>query len=421
MSRLLEIVVPRRLGHQFRWLMASSWVTNLGDGIALAAGPLLIASQTHDPLIVALAPLLQQLPWLLFGLHAGALADRLDRRRMIIVGDLVRAGIVVVLVAAILTGTLSILLLLALLFLLGVAETFVDTTAGTLTPMLVAKPDLGIATSRLFAGYITVNQLVGPPLGAALFAAGMAWPFAAQAVLMLFGVLLISRLRLPAHGTHPEDRTRIRSEIAAGLRWLWQHPPVRTLALTIVTFNVTWGAAWSVLVLYSTVHLGMSEIGFGLLTTAIAVGGLVGTLSYDWLERRVELGTLMRICLTLEVFTHFALALAPAPWVAVVIMVVFGAYAFVWGTLSAAVRQRAVPTEFQGRVNSVYNVGIFGGIVVGSALGGLIARHFGITAPFWFAGVGSAVILALIWRQLPQIAHAEEPGVAGAGEPQEKR
>ncbi len=123
----------------------------------------------------------------------------------------------------------------------------------------------------------------------------------------------------------------------------------------------------------------------------------------------MELATLMRTCLTLEVVTHFALALAPAPWVAMLIMVVFGAYAFVWGTLSAAVRQRAVPTAFQGRVNSVYNVGIFAGIVVGSALGGLIARQFGITAPFWFAGIGSAIILALIWRQLPQIAHAEEP------------
>ena len=413
MSRLVETVVPRRLGRPFRWLLASSWVTNLGDGIALAAGPLLIASQTHDPLLVALAPLLQQLPWLLFGLYAGVLADRLDRRLLIMVGDLARAGVVAVLVGLIWTDTLSITLLLALLFLVGVAETFVDTTGGTLAPMLVAKADLGIANARVFTGYLTLNQLAGPPVGAALFAAGLAWPFAAQSVLMVFGVVLISRMRLPAHGLARTERSHVRADIAEGLRWLWRHPPVRTLALTIVSFNVTWGAAWSVLVLYATVHLGMSEVGFGLLTTAIAIGGLVGTASYGWLERRVELGTLMRVCLTLEVATHLALAVAPAPWVAMVIMVVFGAYAFVWGTLSSAVRQRAVPMAFQGRVTSVYNVGVFGGMVVGSALGGLIARHFGVTAPFWFAGVGSALILALIWRQLPQIAHAEEP----VGEP----
>ena len=106
MSRLVETVVPKRLGRPFRLLLASSWVTNLGDGIALAAGPLLIASQTHDPLLVALAPLLQQLPWLLFGLYAGVLADRLDRRLLIMVGDLARAGVVAVLVGLIWTDTL---------------------------------------------------------------------------------------------------------------------------------------------------------------------------------------------------------------------------------------------------------------------------------------------------------------------------
>jgi predicted MFS family arabinose efflux permease len=191
------------------------------------------------------------------------------------------------------------------------------------------------------------------------------------------------------------------------MRWLWEHPPVRTLALVIVSFNITFGASWSVLVLYATVHLHMGEVGFGLLSSAAALGGLVGTSSYDWLEKHVSLGTLMRACLTLEVFVHLALALTNTPWVALVILFVFGVYAFVWGTLAQTVRQRAVPTEFQGRVGSVYLVGVYAGLVVGSALGGLIGRHFGITAPFWFAFGGTAVILALIWRQLPQIAYAD--------------
>ena len=88
----LEAVAPRRLGTGFRWLLASSWVTNLGDGIALAAGPLLVASQTQRPFLVALAALLQWLPPLLFGLYAGALADRLDRRLIVVTVDLLRAS-----------------------------------------------------------------------------------------------------------------------------------------------------------------------------------------------------------------------------------------------------------------------------------------------------------------------------------------
>lgn len=407
MSRFVESLLPARLGTTFRLLVASSWATNLGDGIALAAGPLLIASETKDPLLVAMAPLLQQLPWLLFGLYAGVIADRVDRRLVLLAANLARTAVLLVLVVSIVTHEVNIALVLVVLFLFGLAETFVDTTNSTLPPMLVDKADLGIANARLLAGHITVNQLVGPPLGALLFALGTALPFVAQTVCLLLGVVLIARMRLPSHGRARGQRRRVRREIAEGLLWLWRNPPVRTLALVIVSFNVTWGAAWSVLVLYATEHLQMGEIGFGLLSTMAALGGLVGTASYDWLERHVALGTLMRGCLVLEVCTHVGLALAPAPWVALSVMFVFGAYAFVWGTLSRSVRQRAVPMEFQGRVGSVYLVGVFGGIAIGRLVGGVIASGFGLTAPFWFAAVGSAIILALIWRQLPQIAHAD--------------
>jgi predicted MFS family arabinose efflux permease len=100
--------------------------------------------------------------------------------------------------------------------------------------------------------------------------------------------------------------------------------------------------------------------------------------------------------------------------VALVIMFGFGAYAFVWGTLSQTVRQRAVPTEYQGRVGAAYTVGVYGGIVIGQALGGAIAGRWGLTAPFWFAFVGSGVTLILIWRSLGAIAHADEQISVGA-------
>lgn len=401
------------MGVGFRYLLGSCWVTNLGDGIALAAGPLLVASQTHDPLLVALAGLLQRLPWLLFGLYAGALADRVDRRVLLVTVELLRAAVVLVLVGAIAIDWVHIGVVLAAMFLLGIAEVFADTTSSTLLPMLVPKADLGIGNARLMAGFLTMNQSLGPPLGAALFALGMAWPFLAQVVVLLLATSLLARMRLPA--TEPRPRGHVRQDIAEGVRWLLRHPPVRTLTLVIVTFNVTWGAAWSVLVLYSLHRLGMGEVGFGLLTTAAAAGGLVSTLGYGWLERHVRLATLMRACLLLEVVTHLALALASTGWVALIIMVIFGGYAFVWGALSSAVRQRAVPTEFQGRVSSVYLVGVFGGIVIGQGVGGVLADLWGLTAPFWFAFVGSGLTLALVWRQLGAIAHADEEAQTTAG------
>ena len=139
-----------------------------------------------------------------------------------------------------------------------------------------------------------------------------------------------------------------------------------------------------------------------------------GTASYDWLERHAGLATLMRVGLVLETLTHLALALTTTDWVAMVILFFFGAHAFIWGTTSRTVRMRAVPVELQGRVGSLYSIGVFGGIVAGQALGGVIARIWGITGPFWFAFVGSAVILALIWRELAHIAHADEALTAPA-------
>ena len=406
MRRVVESVAPARMGSQFRWLMLSSWVSNFGDGIVVAAGPLLVASQTHSPLLVAAASFLQYLPWLLFGLYAGVQADRLDRRRLVIAGNLARVAVLSALAVTIFTGAVNIAVVLAAMFLLGTAETLVDTTTSTLLPMIVAPADLGVGNARLMFGSITLNRLAGPPIGAALFATGLAWPEVTQAVCVALAALLVARLTL-AHVPAQEAHAPVRVDILEGVRWLWGHPPVRTLTLTVVSFNVTYGAAWSVLVLYALDHLHMGEVGFGLLTTAAAVGGIVGTLAYGRLERRFPLAGLMRTCLLLEVLTHTALALTTNGWVAIAIMVVFGAYAFVWGTLSTAVRQRAVPTAFQGRVSSVYLVGLFGGLVVGQLLGGVIAQRWGLTAPFWFAAVGSGLTLAAVWRQLAYIAHAD--------------
>ncbi|WP_138760196.1 MFS transporter [Modestobacter altitudinis] len=408
MSRIGEVLVPARLGTGFRWLLASSWTSNLGDGIALAAGPLLVASLTRDAFLVALAATVQWLPPLLFGLLAGALTDRLDRRLIVATVDVCRAVVLTVLTLAVATGSVSIVAVLAALFVLATAEVFADNSSQTLLPMLVAREDLAVANSRLQTGFVTVNQLAGPPLGAALFTVGAAWALGVQAVVVLLGAVLVTRVVLPPRAPDEGPRPALRHDITEGLRWVRHHAAVRTLVLTITIFNVTFGAAWSVLVLYATERLGLGEIGFGLVTTVSAAGGVAGTVAYGWITRRVSLGDLMRIGLVIETLTHLALALTSSPWVALPVFFVFGAHAFVWGTTSITVRQRAVPQALQGRVGSVNLVGVFGGLVVGSGIGGVLAQHGGVTAPFWFAFAGSAVFVVLIWRSLRHVAHADE-------------
>jgi MFS family permease len=410
LAPVVETVAPARLGRSFRWLFASSVVTNVGDGVSLAAGPLLVASQTRDPLLVSMALLAQILPSLLFGVPAGAVADRHDRRRIVAGVNLGRAIMLAVLAATIVSGTVSIALVLASLFVLGTAETFADVGSSSLLPRLVRREDLGVANARLQSAYLLTNQLLLPPVGAFLFAVGMALPFATDAACFALGALLVWRIVLPPRdGTEPERRSSgLRADMAEGLRWLLAHPPMRTLAITIFLFNVTFGAAWSVLVLYASDRLGMSAVGFGLLTTAMAVGGIIGTASYGRLERRFSLGDIMRVGLLIETATHLVLALTTSVAVALVTFVVFGAHAFVWSTTSTVVRQRAVPDALLGRVTGVYRVGVVAGMVVGIPIGGLLARSFGITAPFWFGFIGSALLVTLLWRQFPKIAHAGE-------------
>lgn len=407
MPSLGELIAPRRLGIDFRWLMSSSWTSNIGDGIALSAAPLLIASLTSSPLLVAAGAMMQFLPWLLFGLLAGSIADHYDRRRLVMIADGVRVLIVGGLVVFLATGHVTVWVVLVTAFLYGTAEVFADTSGSTLLPMLVKPADLGLGNARLQAGFLVGNQLVGPPLGAFLFAIGSFWPFLVQILCVSLAVILISRIArtpvppkdvvAPGEKSHP---------IREGLRWLRGNAPVRTLVIIILVFNVTWAAPWSILVLYATEHLNMGAVGFGALTTASALGGLAGTASFGWLERHVSFATLMRVCLSLEVLMHLAFALTTSPVVAFIIMFGFGAYAFIWGTISTTVRQRLVPLHLQGRIASVNMVGVFGGLVIGQLLGGLIAQAWGLTAPWWFAFAGSAITLALVWRSISNIAAA---------------
>lgn len=410
-ARIPEAIAPSRLGHSFRWLLASSLIANVGDGIALAAGPLLVAAQTRDPFLVSLAVLAQQLPNLLFGLPAGAIADRFDRRRIVAAVNVVRATILVVLASTIVSGTVSIAIVLISLFILGTAEIFADVSSSSLVPRVVPRAHLGVANARLTGSFLLANQLLGPPIGAFLFTVGMALPFAANAACFALGALLVTRVAVDVASLAAERSTHgrnLRKEMAEGVRWLIAHPPMRTLALTIVAFNVTYGAAWSVLVLYASERLGMSAVGFGLLTTAIAVGGVIGTSAYGGLERRFSLADIMRGGLLIETFTHLTLALTTSAAVALVTMVVFGAHAFVWGTTSTVVRQRAVPDELLGRVTGVYTIAVVGGMVIGTPIGGLLATAFGITAPFWFGFIGSAILVTVLWRQFDNIVHASE-------------
>ncbi|TWP51640.1 MFS transporter [Lentzea tibetensis] len=395
----------KRLGRDFTRLWWANAISNTGDGLILAAGPLLLASLTNDPTLVAGAVFVQRLPWLLFGLVSGALVDRLDRRLLVVVVNVLRGLVVAALTVAIATGTASIPVVYAALFVLGLGETFADNAAGTMVPSVVEPDQLPRAMARLQYVQVIGNGLVAPPIGAALFVVAAALPYGIDAASFVLAALLISFVRVERPRATETSRRRLRTEIAEGLRWLWAHHVVRLLALSLCLMNITLMGALSIYVLYAEQRLGVTGTGYGLLLTAMALGGIPGTVLAPRLIERFGPAVLLRIGLVIETGTHLSLALTRSPWVAGATMALFGVHAAVFTVITASLRHRAVPDELRGRVGSAFMLLVIGGVSLGALFGGFVARLFGIVAPFWAAFAVMTLLTIGAWRRFGSIPH----------------
>jgi len=373
-------------------------VSVAGDGVTVAAGPLLAASITHDPLLVAGALVAQQLPWLIFPLLSGVLVDRLEPGRLMVIVDLLRAAAVGGLAASVLAGAAHLAALYGALFILGAGATVSDTAALSLPPLLVAADDLVRANAGLQGVQLVGADLMGPPLGAYLFVLAAGLPFAFDAATFVAGAALIASISGRRTAGQVPARASLRREIAEGIRWLAGHPGLRMLAVAICVLNLMLGSTLAILVLYVRVRLGMGPVGYGMLLACSAAGGVIGTMIVKRLVARFGASLLMRAGLIIECATHVSLALTRRPWVAALTLVVFGVHIGVWGVVTVTLRQTAVPGQLLGRVNSVYYTFSMGGFALGGLTGGLLARGFGLTAPFWVAAAAVAVVAMAAWR-----------------------
>lgn len=270
------------LGRGFHLMLSASAISSVGDGIALTALPLLAATLTRDPLPVSLVVSVGHLPWLVFGLVAGALADRHDRRRLMYGADLLRAGLLAALVAGLAFDLVNVWALVAFAFVLGTAGTLFDSAAQALIPALVPPADEALqrANSRLYGAQLVGAQLTGPAVGGVVFAAAALAPFAVDAVSFVGSAVLIASI----HGRFRPDRgadagrgmAALWREIGAGVRWLTRHRLLRALALLVATINVAITAGSAVLVLLVTGPLHLTSAGYGLLVSGGAVGGVLG-------------------------------------------------------------------------------------------------------------------------------------------------
>ncbi|MBY8880784.1 MFS transporter [Actinacidiphila acidipaludis] len=396
------------LGRAFHTLWAANSVSTLGDGVMETAAPLLVASVSDDPVLVGLAAFVGQLPWLLFSLVSGALVDRLDKRRLVVVVDVLRGGVTAALAVAVWTGHATIPVIYACAFLLGTGETLAQNAASSLVPAVVPSALLPQANARLHGSFFVLNKFAGRPLGASLFVLAAGLPFGLDAASFLASATVIAAMRGlrqqtdgPARATAAEaggSGRSVRREIAEGLRWVWHEPVIRMLSLTLCLMNITLIAGFSILVLYARDRLGLGPVGYGLLTASSAVGGILGVVVAPGLQSRFASSLLLRIGLVIETLTHVGLALAGVPWAAGAVLAVFGVHSSVLGSVETTFRQRRVPEELRGRVQSVFLMFAVGGNVVGALIGGPLVSWRGVTAPFWCSAAAMAVVTVVAWR-----------------------
>ncbi|WP_233621711.1 MFS transporter [Amycolatopsis sp. WAC 04182] len=383
------------LGSAYRRLWSASGLSNLADGIVKIALGLVAVQFTRSPALIAGLAFVSSLPWLLFALHAGVLADRVDRRRAMLAANLVRAGLLAALAVAIAFGFGSLWLLYVVALGIGVAETVHDTAAQAILPQLVGRDRLTRANSRLYAAELTANEFAGPPLGGFLVAAGAFAAFAAPSALWIIAVAALFFVQ----GSFRVERTRetsVREDLVEGLRFLWENRILRILAIMVGGFNFATSAVITIFVLYAvgtSSAMGLTDQAYGFLLATIAIGSFAAS----FVAERIELALGRSRTLALSLLTGAAFAGIPAvttnPYVIGAVFLLGGAGVMAWNVIVVSLRQRLVPDHLLGRATSGHRLVAWGTKPLGAVAAGLFAEVFGLRPVF--AGA-AALILALL-------------------------
>ncbi len=421
-------MTSRRLSSNYWKLWVASVTSNFGDGVSSVAYPWLASAITRNGFKLGLVVLATRLPWLVFSLPAGVITDRIDRKRLMVVMDMARfaltGGVALVVMAhasdlanptsagVVQNANLLLGLLALAAFLLGMAEVLRDNSAQTILPAIVHRDDLERANGRMWAAEMVMNSFVGPPAGGFLLAASLALPFfidagtfavAAGLVLLVFG-------QFRARWTTTVGAS-IATQIKEGFGWLWRHPFFRPLALVLGIQNGLMMMTLATYVLFVQEILGLQATAYGVLLTAGAFGGVAGSLLASRVVALVGKGTALFGTILTGVIAFAVTGLtssAPLVWAMFVMMSFAGT---VWNVVTVSLRQRVIPDELLGRVNSVYRFFGWGMMSIGALLGGalvsltqpLTGREWALRLPFL---VAAAVQLGAYLYSLPHLNSA---------------
>lgn len=408
----------RPTGGRAVWpLLVATGVSVAGDGALIAAAPLLASSITSDPLAVSSITAAAYLPWLLFGLPAGALADRSERRKIMIAADLARAALLAALVGLILADSISILTLVSVILAMGFAQCLFDSSSQAVIAAIVGrdKETLTKVNGQFWAVDIVGRSLAGPPIGSALFTVGRALPFVADALSFLLSAVFVSRL--PAIEPPPSDRRSLLASAKDGLRFLFRTRELLVLALSTGAYNFGYNLAIATFVLYARQRLGVTELVYGLLLSTTAIGGVVAGWLAPRLAGRRSYRAVQAAALLVQAGAWFGVSLTTSPWIVAPLFASLGAASTLSTVAIASARQMLTPDEMLGRVVSSFRLLGVGAAALGALLGGVAAEVGTLRTPQLVAAVLLATSALLIaprsrWFQ----GGAANPGSSGGAQ-----
>jgi len=384
------------MGPAFKRLWASSLVSNLADGVLVAAAPLLAITLTDSTVLISAIGAMVMLPWLLFAMPIGVMVDRVDRRFILAGSNAIRSAVIGAMALGIATGLVTIYWLIAASFVIGVCEVATDTTAQSLIPQILDEEHYEKGNSRLQISETVVQGFIGSPLSGFLYAIAIWLPFfinsIGYAVATLFALLIPIQYFQDVRTEGPNEiKPSYIEDIKFGIKYLYNDKVLRRIVLTTASIGVCYSAGTATMVLFIIKELELDPKYFGVILTIQGLGALLGAIVAPKASKKFGRSIMMTLGITSSSVVLLLQGFAPNIYIFVA-LATFGGFAISqWNILLMATYQTIIPNELYGRIHGTRRTLVWGMMPIGSLLGGVMA-HFSLRLPMLIGGFVASVL-----------------------------
>ena len=396
------------LGHDFSRIWSASLITNLVDGVLRLAAPLLAVSLTEDPILIGALTALGLLPWLFFAIPIGAIVDRVDRRKALVLGNSLRAAIALFIAFAVSQGFINIWLLLISVFFFGICEVLVDTTSQAVLPQILDKSNYERGNSRLQISEVIVSQFAGAPLSGLLYAVSIALPFFFSTTgFILAGLLILlfpfeREINARKEGDAGQAKLGLKGDIKFALNYLYQDKQIFSIVVITTLLGFFYSLSNAIAPLFILKELKVSPALFGVFFAIQGVGALAGSIAAPMVSKYLGRGKALAINVFFASLLVIFIGLSPNAYFFVAVSVLIGFTISVWNILLMSLYQSLIPPELYGRIHGARRTIVWGLMPIGAIIGGVIARG-GLRLPFLIGGAIATLIAFFSYKHIKRI------------------